>query len=248
MYQPSIYIYILFIFIIIALIRRGYFRHLFHEMFKEIKENPITIISLLLTVVITMLLIDRPLNGLITSLKMPFLKDVSKFADKFGNGEVHFSICLVVVTVSHFNEKYKIAKLFSISLISSVLAGILGNILKIIFTRERPFVDLNPFHVFAFSETFFKGNIFNYQYMSLPSGHTITVFALLAPLFLFVKNKYLKGLILIPGLIVAFGRVYDNVHWPSDVLLGALVGFFIGKIIYTINREKLSLSHDDYPF
>lgn len=73
--------------------------------------------------------------------------------------------------------------------------------------------------------------------MSFPSGHTITVFALLTPLFLFVKNKYLKVLILIPGIIVAFGRVYDNEHWPSDVFLGAILGFFIGKIIYNINRE-----------
>lgn len=240
MYQPSIYIYVLFIFILIALIRRSYFKNIFHEVSHEMKKNFLIIICMLLAVVITVLLVDRAVNGIVTLLKIPFLKDVSKFADEFGKGEVHWSICLVIIIISHFNGKYKLAKLFSISLISSVLAGIFGDLIKIIFTRERPFVDLNPYHVFAFSETFSKGNLFNYQYMSLPSGHTITVFALLAPLFLFVKNKYLKALILIPGIIVAFGRVYDNVHWPSDVFLGAVLGFFVGKIIYNINREKLS--------
>lgn len=242
MYKPTIYFYILFIFVLIKLMKQGYYKNVFGKMYNELSRKYVYTISVVLITVLTILFWDKPLNKFITSLSYPFLKHISKFANEFGKGEVHFSILLLIVVVLFFLDKRKSSILFSISLMSSILAGIFVNILKMLFTRARPFVDLNPYNIFAFSEALLKGKLFKFPYMSLPSGHTITVFAAITPLFLYVKNKYLKTFFVLLGLIIAFGRVYDSVHWPSDVFLGAVLGIFIGKIVYDNNLKRLSLN------
>jgi membrane-associated phospholipid phosphatase len=58
------------------------------------------------------------------------------------------------------------------------------------------------------------------------------------------KDKLWVG-ILSYGLATGVGlsRVYDNVHWSSDVLVGAALGFAIGQSVYKlmIKESKLQM-------
>lgn len=38
--------------------------------------------------------------------------------------------------------------------------------------------------------------------------------------------------------LTALSRVNDNDHWASDVFFGAGIGYFTGKAIVNLNREK----------
>lgn len=67
---------------------------------------------------------------------------------------------------------------------------------------------------------------------SFPSGHTLH-----AVVFAFVGVSYYPTLIilLLPfTLLVAISRVVLGLHYPSDVLAGAMLGLFIGEISFSV--------------
>lgn len=68
---------------------------------------------------------------------------------------------------------------------------------------------------------------------SFPSGHTAASFAAMTALFLAkMKKAWIAALVL--AVLIAFSRLYFYVHYPTDVLGGAVVGILSGIIGYAI--------------
>lgn len=65
---------------------------------------------------------------------------------------------------------------------------------------------------------------------SFPSGHTAAAFAAAFALFLCHKRAGSAALIL--AVLMGFSRLYLFVHFPSDVIAGALLGLSFGFIGY----------------
>ena len=75
---------------------------------------------------------------------------------------------------------------------------------------------------------------------SFPSGHTGASFAAASALF-FSRNKFGVFAFVVAALI-GFSRLYLYVHYPSDVLAGALIGImlgWLGNILVAFIRENL---------
>ena len=60
---------------------------------------------------------------------------------------------------------------------------------------------------------------------SFPSGHTAAAFAAVSALFFAGEKKIWKGALVL-AVLIAFSRLYLYVHYPTDVLGGAVVGAF----------------------
>lgn len=64
---------------------------------------------------------------------------------------------------------------------------------------------------------------------SFPSGHTVSSFA--AAESLRYANRKLGVLAYILAVLIAFSRLYLYVHFPSDVIVGAIIGFLCGHFV-----------------
>ena len=65
---------------------------------------------------------------------------------------------------------------------------------------------------------------------SLPSGHTSRSFASAMFLHPLVNNGKFRLLIWVLAALVSLSRIFVGVHYPSDILAGALVGCIIGYV------------------
>ncbi|MFN8231075.1 MAG: phosphatase PAP2 family protein [Bacteroidia bacterium] len=53
------------------------------------------------------------------------------------------------------------------------------------------------------------------------------------PFMFYLKNYFLKYLILIISILAAFSRTYLSMHWLEDVVVGSLVGFIVAFFTYS---------------
>ena len=75
------------------------------------------------------------------------------------------------------------------------------------------------------------------------SAHSSTSFAIAFLFSIFYKNKRATYLIFIWAIIMAYSRIYVGVHYPADVIIGAINGLLCGGVIYFIYKYLLS-KHD----
>lgn len=72
---------------------------------------------------------------------------------------------------------------------------------------------------------------------SFPSGHTAAAFAITSALYFCRSKLWIPSGIL--AFFIAFSRLYFYVHYPSDVLAGAIIGIFCGWVSFKIiNKSK----------
>lgn len=71
---------------------------------------------------------------------------------------------------------------------------------------------------------------------SFPSGHTAVSFAAVSALY-FAGEKYLWKAALVLAAFIAFSRMYLYVHYPTDILGGALLGILCGYLGCRIVRK-----------
>lgn len=73
------------------------------------------------------------------------------------------------------------------------------------------------------------------QDFSFPSGHTLHAFAVAAVIFAYDRRIGIPALIF--AAVMGFSRLYLYVHFPSDVLCGALLGIALAAGGYFLLRH-----------
>lgn len=113
----------------------------------------------------------------------------------------------------------KTRKASFLMLMALFVSFVLGEeILKHIFQRPRPFVSLEGVNLLIAPPGSF----------SFPSGHAANAFA--SSLIVARKVPRLFWLVLL-AVIMAFSRVYVGVHYPLDILGGALLGVLCARLV-----------------
>ena len=145
-------------------------------------------------------------------------------------GALLISSSLFVVGKLTHHPKLASASLHSTEAI--VASGAITQVLKLSVGRARPNIshDSNSyiFHPFHGSQTDFN---------SFPSGHTTAAFAAATVFSTEIRNAHPHAskftTPLLYGLATAVGcaRIYNDRHWLSDVVGGALIGHFVGRKI-----------------
>lgn len=74
---------------------------------------------------------------------------------------------------------------------------------------------------------------------SFPSGHASSAFAAAAALALFLPRR--RWPLVVAAALVGLSRIWLGVHYPTDVLAGALLGLAIGYLVGRVTRRRARL-------
>lgn len=166
---------------------------------------------------------DLPFTRELQESKSPIVFGLFYFVSSLG-----FAVQSVVIEILALLILWLMRlRLEAVFLALTLLADLLGGILKIVVGRQRPTPDL--VHVFQ-----------QIQQPSFPSGHTLhyTVFYgfLIFVVFTSFKPSWPRTLAIVVFalliLLVGPSRVYLGEHWPTDVIGGYLIGgLFLAPLI-----------------
>jgi membrane-associated phospholipid phosphatase len=151
-----------------------------------------------------------------------------------------------IYAIGRLDGQRRVQSLGLHSLESIVFSDILGGGIKLLAGRQRPFVDVkNPYSFQLWRG--FEGD----QYRSFASGHSTTAFAFASTLtretqFWWPHGAFLVGTVFYGGAtMVGLSRIYNNMHWASDVMAGAAIGTIVGlKVVkYTHSHPGNSIDN-----
>ena len=146
----------------------------------------------------------------------------------FGEGGI-FWIALSL-TLMIFKKTRKAGFAMGLALLMGVIVG--NGILKNVIARPRPYT-LDP----TLSIGLAWGEMS--KDFSFPSGHTLASFEAAGALFLHHKKSGIAALAL--AFLIAVSRLFLSVHYPTDVLAGAVLGllfaFLAVRIIDLLYRK-----------
>lgn len=114
-----------------------------------------------------------------------------------------------------------------ISVISCIIAIFVGRLLaRVLPFRLRPLVDQNFsrfYHNKSLADTFDMAS-------SFPSDHAVMFFALAMGIFLISKKLGIFAFLYVL-FIICFPRIYLGLHYPTDIILGAVVGILTTLVL-----------------
>lgn len=139
----------------------------------------------------------------------------------------YYILVILIVISLVFKDKKMSFIAICLSIVSFGLADGTGNILKHLFERPRPCHLLEGVRLLVpCGEPY-----------SMPSNHAANSFAIVFPFFVFFK-LWLRYLLIAIAFIVAFSRVYVGVHYPSDVVIGTVIGIAVSGLIIVLYKIK----------
>ncbi len=143
------------------------------------------------------------------------------------NNFFHIGIaCLVAILITY--------RLNGLAFLLTLIATIALNDASSHHILKEGIARLRPCHVLPDLEMTFRcSNSF-----SFPSNHASNTFAAATLISLCFRNTTLLAFAL--ALLVCYSRVYLKVHYPSDVIAGALYGSLVGYLCYRYIYCRLS--------
>jgi len=132
-------------------------------------------------------------------------------------------VWVVIAIVLFFREEKKDHWFFLPSAFVMISAVISEYIFKMLVARPRPTVDMGAIIVGA-ADNF-----------SFPSSHAVLAFAF-AYVLSAEESKFTKWFYAL-AVLIALSRVYLGVHYPLDIIGGAILGWGIGKAALGIIRS-----------
>lgn len=131
-------------------------------------------------------------------------------------------ILIAAVLIYWFTRSKKNRLMVISSLLSVVIAEVVGKTVSLFHFNYQPFVSLSGVNQLIEKDI---GN-------SFPSDHTIIFFTVCFTFFFF-KKKY-KYLWIGLALLVGLSRIWVGVHYPADVLTGAITGIAAAYLCYKL--------------
>ncbi len=136
--------------------------------------------------------------------------------------EYVFIFLLILFLARNFRKHiYMIVEAFFAAILAK---EIFVDIIRQLWPKLRPFVGKQIYLLIQHPVT-----------ASFPSAHAAFYFAIATSIYFHHKKA---GLVfLISASLISIARVFSGVHWPSDIVVGALVGIISTLIVNRVGKE-----------
>jgi membrane-associated phospholipid phosphatase len=148
-----------------------------------------------------------------------WLDRTMQIVTEFGNGMVTVGIALILYFLVNPHLSYEF-------IFGTLTIWLIVELIKVLIRRSRPFTKLKDVRVVGARA---RGK-------SFPSGHTSQAFYMATLLIeYFHVSIIVASLMYLAALLVGITRMYMGMHYPRDVLAGAILGTCWGLIGITLN-------------
>lgn len=149
-------------------------------------------------------------------LRLSWLNGPVMFYSTLGNAGLLFIVATLLLLC--FRRTRKMGAAAAAGLIVDLL--VVNVTIKPLVSRPRPWLTMAGFQNLLTSS----------DPNSFPSGHTCAAFAFAAAICMTAPKKWMKAAALIVAALMGLSRLYVGVHYPSDVLAGAVIGTVCGLL------------------
>ncbi len=170
-------------------------------------------------------------------LQNPILDGVMPIFTHFGGFKFLMLVMIAVILYAQITKRKTLRNVFVITLIAVLFADGISFVLKHVIHEPRPFMSMDNVHLLITED----------DLNSFPSGHTTTTIALVVSLILNMKDLAEKNyliidiLLVIFAILIPFSRMYVGVHYPEDILAGAVIGLVGALVINKFKDQILSI-------
>ena len=171
------------------------------------------------------------LNGLYTTWGDSFM---SNFSGKIIWVPMYASILYVLI--KNLDWKIALACLVAIALTITFADQMCATYIRPAIARLRPCSPDNPI-----SELVHLVNGKRSGSFSFPSCHASNSFGLAFMVMYLFRNRWLTAFIMIWAAVNSYSRIYLGVHYPTDLLAGAIVGAVGATLFYLILRKATGM-------
>lgn len=146
----------------------------------------------------------------------------AKVTRRFGEPQTTVPILAATWGLSKLSGHNQFAASASRILVAMTATTVAASAVKFTVGRQRPFAgDRDEFHPGSFQA----------DWQSFPSGHTANAFALATAIASEANNSWVSIAAYSAAGLTGWARIYQDRHWTSDVVAGAILGTVVSHQI-----------------
>ncbi len=156
------------------------------------------------------------------NMRTELMTTIMKAITRLGDGGSLWIVLAIILLV--LNKTRKVGAASAVALIITFLTVNLG--IKNMVARTRPYEVIDGLINLVEKQSDF----------SFPSGHSAHAFAV-GVVILIMMPKKIGVPIFVISILMAFSRLYVGVHYPTDVIAGAILGTIIAFLsVFIVNK------------